>query len=310
MDPTFASLGAQHGPLWWGAVAVLGLIVGVIAGMFGVGGGFLLTPMLASLFRVPIAVAVGTGLCQMVGVATSALLRYRRLGQGETKIAWMMMAGSLLGVALGAEAVRALDGMAELDIGGRSVPAARLLLSVGYALLLGFIALWMGRDARRPPRSAGEEAPAGPLCRLPWPPYTTLPRTGHRISVPAVAYLGLGLGFLSGLLGIGAGVIMVPLFVYGVGMGVRMAAGTGVLALLATSLVGTIAHARAGHVHLGLAMTLLVGSTLGAQVGATLTARISGQRLRGLFAYLVAGTGLLVCWDVARSLLGAGGAGR
>jgi uncharacterized membrane protein YfcA len=111
------------------------------------------------------------------------------------------------------------------------------------------------------------------------------------------------MGFLSGLLGIGGGVALMPILLYGIGLRVHMAAGTGILVLLATSVLGTIAHARAGHVNLGMAMTLLVGSALGAQVGAMLTARLDGQRLRGYFVYLVVLTALAVAWDLLRVLL-------
>lgn len=293
-------LTTPHLAFWWFGLALLGLIVGVIAGMFGVGGGFLLTPLLAILFRIPLPVAVGTGLCQMIGVATSALLRHQRLGQGEIKIDWLMMAGSLLGVRLGADTVTALAKMGSLAPTGHSVSWAKLILSGGYIVVLSGVALWMAKDARRPSLPAGALAPPGPLTRLTLPPLTDLPRTGHRISATLLAYIGLLMGFLSGLLGIGGGVALMPLLLYGVGMRVRMAAGTGVLVLLATALVGTATHASAGHVDLRVAVMLLVGSGIGAQVGASLTARLNGQHLRRYFVWIVALTILAVVWDLAR----------
>ncbi len=294
-----------HTLLWWSSLAALGLGVGVIAGMFGVGGGFLLTPLLILIFRVRPDIAVGTGLCQMIGVAVAALLRHMRLKQGELKIDWIMMAGSLLGVGLGARTVTFLDALGTLHWHGRAIPAAKFWLSVGYIVLLGGVASWVARDAKRPARTGTAPAPPGPLVRLRWPPpLTQLPRAGHRVSAPLLAYLGLGLGFLSGLLGIGGGVALMPLLVYGIGMRMRVAAGTGILMLLATSLVGTAVHARLGHVNLTMAVTLLVGSTLGAQVGAVLTSRMDGQRLRGVFAILVACTALAVAWDLAETVLG------
>jgi hypothetical protein len=297
-----AATGATASLLWWVGLALTGLAVGVVSGLFGVGGGFLMTPLLTVVFRLPMPVAVGTGLCQMIGVAMSALLRHHKLGQGEIKIDWLMMAGSLLGVGLGADAVNALDvmGAVMLRPGGPPVPWAKVGLSLGYVVLLVGIAFWMGRDLAQ--RRAGEEdaPPPGPLTRVPWPPYTLLPRTGRRISAPLVGYLGLLMGFLSGLLGIGGGVALMPILLYGIGMPLRTAAGTGVLVLLVTCMAGTVAHAQAGHVLLGVALVLLAGSGAGAQIGATLTARLDARRLRGYFVYIVALTAVAVLWNLVK----------
>jgi uncharacterized membrane protein YfcA len=276
--------------------------VGLIAGMFGVGGGFLLTPLLAILFHLPLEVAIGTGLCQMIGVAVSAYLRHRRLGQGEVKLDWMMMAGSLAGVGVGAQTVTFLASKGSVVIEGHPVAWAKLVLSASYIVLLSGIAFWMARDARRPSLPPGAMSRPGPLTRLTLPPMTRLPRSGHAVSAPFAGYIGLLMGFLSGLLGIGGGVALMPILIYGIGLRVHMAAGTGILVLLATSVLGTAAHARAGHVDLGMAMTLLVGSAVGAQVGATVTSRLDGQRLRGYFVYLVVLTALAVAWDLLRVL--------
>lgn len=288
------------GMFWWAGLTLLGLVVGVVAGMFGVGGGFLLTPLLALVFRVPLEQAVGTGLCQMIGVATAALLRHQRLGQGEVKIDWMMMAGSLLGVGLGARAVTSLGALGLVTIAGHGIGAARLWLSLSYVMLLGGVAAWMLTDARRPRTLA---VVPGPLTRLPFPPFTRLPRTGFRVSSPLMAYIGLAVGFLSGLLGVGGGVALMPVLMYGFGLPIRTAAGTGILVLLATSIVGTLAHARLGHVHLGMATAMLIGSTLGAQIGAGLTARLPAPHLRGLFGGVVGLTAVAVAWDLVRTLL-------
>ena len=296
-------MGAEHGPIWWMGLSGLGLGVGIIAGMFGVGGGFLMTPLLALLFGVPLPIAVGTGLCQMIGVATSAFLRHRKLGQGEVKIDWLMMAGSLMGVGLGVQTVTALSAMGTLVVNQHQIGWAKLALSLGYLVLLSFIALWMTRDAKRPSLAPGKPALPGPLTRITLPPLTRLPRAGHTVSVPLLAYLGLLMGFLSGLLGIGGGVALMPLLIYGIGMRVRMAAGTGILVLLVTSLFGTLAHARAGHVNLPIALTLLAGSAVGAQIGANLTANMDGRKLRGFFVYLIIATVFAVAWDLLRALV-------
>lgn len=299
--PTIPATAALSGsPLWWTGLGLSGLAVGIVGGMFGVGGNFLLIPLLNVGFGVPLDIAVGTGLCQIIGTGVAALRRHQRLKQGEIKVDWLMLAGSLLGARAGAQALQALQGVGRVALWGHMVPAVKLWVSVIYVVLLTAVAGWMIHDARR--RSSGAPLHPGPLTRVPLPPFTTLPWSDRRISVLLVAYLGLFLGFLSGFVGMGGGVVLMPILIYGVGFRIRMAAGTGILALVVSAMAGTWAHARLGHVHLGLAMMLLAGSTLGATFGATLTHSMDGRRLRGLFGGLVLLTAGAVLWDLLRVL--------
>ena len=87
---------------WWLGIASLGFVVGVISGMFGVGGNFLIIPALNIWFKVPLTITVGTSLCQVVGTASAALVRHSRLRQGEMKIDWLMLGGGLTGAQVGA----------------------------------------------------------------------------------------------------------------------------------------------------------------------------------------------------------------
>jgi uncharacterized protein len=283
--------------LWWFGLAAMGFAVGIVAGMFGVGGGFLMTPLLGILFRVPLPVAVGTGLCQMIGVAVAAQIRYQRLGIGESKLGLMMTVPALLGVQFGAKTVAYLETLGTVVVADNSYPAAKLFLSLGYIVLLGGVAIYMGLDLRR---GGQREITPGPFTRIALPPYTQLPRTGSRISIPVVVYIGLLLGYLSGLLGVGGGVLLTPLLLYGIGMSVAMAAGTGVGLMMATSLVGTYTHARLGNVNLAIALTLLIGATFGAQIGAALSARFDGNRLRRFFVVLVGLTAGAVLLNLVR----------
>ena len=129
------------------------------------------------------------------------------------------------------------------------------------------------------------------------PPRVDLPAARlHDVSASLLAYVGLGLGFLSGFLGLGGGIALMPLLVYGLGFPLRQAAGTGIVTLLATSTVGTLIHARRGHVSLELATVLLVGSTLSAQLGARASRSASTRTLRRLFAGLILLTVLAIAW--------------
>jgi len=108
----------------------------------------------------------------------------------------------------------------------------------------------------------------------------------------------MAIGFLSGLLGIGGGVALMPVLIYGLGFPIKQAAGTGILALLLTVTVGTVQHASVGHVHLGLACILLVGSTISAQFGAILTRKLPARTLRRVFSLLLWFSIFAISWDV------------
>ncbi len=297
-------------------VVVLGCIVGLVAGLFGIGGAFLLTPLLAVVFDVPMPIAVGTGLCLMVGTATSAVLRHRRLGQGEWRFDALMMGGAVVGVLLGSRVVTYLEGMGQIQFGDASIPAVRLVLSLVYIAFLALTAFTLfkrGRDKSQgqgQDEGRGAEALAfvrrGPFARVRIPPLVDLPAIPlSRVSATVVAYVGLGMGFLSGLLGIGGGAALMPIMLYGFGFPLRQAAGTGIFVLLASALVGTGIYAVEGYVDLRLAMALLVGSTVFAQVGAQLTHRLPVAFLRRGLAGIIVATIAVLAWDLIARYLGA-----
>ncbi len=283
-------------------VALLGVVVGYVAGMFGVGGGFLLTPLLTVVFDVPPAIAIGTGLCQMIGTATVALLRHRGERQGEIRFDLIMLAGNLIGVDAGARALAALERAGAVTVAGHAIAAVRLAVDLLYmGLLLGAAALFWRQG--RGVAEALDYVRVGPLARLAVPPLVDLPSVPmRRVSAVVIAFVGLALGVLSGLLGIGGGVALMPVLIYGFGFPIRQAAGTGIVALAATAAMGTLEHAASGHVHLGLAAVLLVGATVSAQFGALATRRLPARTLRRAFALVVLATVAAVAWDLARRL--------
>ncbi len=276
-------------------LALLGSGVGVVAGMFGVGGGFLLTPLLSVVFDIPLPIAVGTGLCQMVGTATVALLRHRKLGQGEVRFDFLMFAGSMVGVAAGAGLVSWLETAGDVVLFGGTLPTVTVVLYGAYVALLGGCSLLFWRQGSA---ESGDVSGLAPLERIRLGPEIRFPSVGKRCSPIVVAYIGMGIGFLSGLLGIGGGVALMPVLIYGFGFPIKQAAGTGILALLLTVTIGTVQHAAAGHVHLPLACVLLVGSTLSAQVGALLTRELPARILRRIFSVLLWFTIAAIVWDV------------
>jgi uncharacterized membrane protein YfcA len=292
------------------ALALVGLFIGYIAGMFGVGGGFLLTPMLIYVFGVPAPVAVGSALSQKCGTSIASFLKYRHLKRGEPRIDLVMLGGSLIGVDAGTRLLAYLDSLGHWRIGtGPPIPAVQIVLDILFILLLSFTAYTTFRDAwearkRAVPR--GDTTIPGPLVtRVRIPPYIDLPNVQlQQVSVPMMGYLGFFLGMASGLMGIGGGVIFLPVLLYGFGLSVRNAAGTGVLLLFVTVVVGTIEQALRGYVSLKLALVILVGSSVGTQLGALTTHYLPNRILRLIFAVLVAATVVMIAWDLSRLLRG------
>jgi len=284
------------------ALIALGLGIGYVAGMFGVGGGFLLTPMLMYVFKVPPAIAVGSALCQKCGTSIASFLKYRHLRRGEPRIDLVMIGGSLIGVDAGTRTLAWLTHAAAWRLPtGRTVPAVNVVLDILFFVLLSFTAVFTFREAIRalhqPVR--GDVTIPGPLVtRVKIPPYIDLPNVNLRqVSVPLLVYLGFLLGYASGVMGIGGGVLFMPILLYGFGLSARNAAGTGILLLFATVVVGTIEQAMRGFVSLQLGMAILIGSSVGSQLGAMTTHYLPNRVLRLLFAILVAGAALMIVWD-------------
>ncbi len=296
----------------WPALALVGLGIGFVAGMFGVGGGFILTPLLHLAFKIPMPIAVGSALCQKIGTSIGSFLKHRQYRHGELRVDFVMVGASLFGVDAGTRTLALLaDAGTFVNRHGHPVPIVTLTLELVYAAMLLFAAS-MTLNAVRKAAHAGAAAgahdgratvPSAPLTRLRLPPYIALPSVGiPRVSVIVMAYLGFVTGLLSGLLGIGGGVALLPVLIYGYGFSIKDAAGTGILLLFATVIVGTFEHALRGNVDLRVALAILAGSSIGSQLGARTTARVSNQALRVSFALLLIGTVGAIAVDVVRSL--------
>jgi uncharacterized membrane protein YfcA len=286
------------------SLAGLGLLIGFIAGMFGIGGGFLLTPLLHIVFRIPMPIAVGSALCQKIGTSIGSFLKHRHYRHGEPRVDWYMLGGSLIGVDAGARTLEYLANSGNVVVHGRSLPIVTLTLDGIYALLLvGSAGATLVAAYRERTGVPGAIPATAPLLRVRIPPYAPLPNIGvEQVSVVVMAYIGFATGLLSGLLGIGGGVALLPVLIYGYGFSIKDAAGSGILLLFVTVLLGTVEHAWRGNVDLRVAMAILAGSSVGAQLGARATARLSNNALRLCFATLLLATVAGIGTDVLRQL--------
>lgn len=296
-------VGDQHQLVSLPALTAVGLAIGFVAGMFGVGGGFILTPLLSLSFKIPMPIAVGSALCQKIGTSIGSFLKHRQYQHGELRVDFVMVGASIFGVDAGTRLLALLASLGNFtNAHGRPVSIVTLTLEGIYAAMLLFAASMTLHAVRRNPQQTKPSGTA-PLVRFGLPPYIALPEVGiPRVSVTVMAYIGFATGLLSGLLGIGGGVALLPVLIYGYGFSIKDAAGTGILLLFATVVVGTFEHALRHNVDLRVALAILAGSSVGSQLGARTTARVSNQVLRVSFAALLLGTVGAIGIDVVRSL--------
>ena len=266
----------------------IGAAVGFLSGMFGVGGGFLLTPLLIfSGVPAPVAVASVTG--QVVAASTSGALSYYRRGQIDLHLATYLITASVVGAIIGVGVFQVLRATGQLD----------LFIAVGFVLLLGFVGSTMMVESLRAiwRRRAGvvvrDKLPNQHnwFHRLPW--RVRFKRSRLYISVVPVLVIGLAIGFLGSLLGIGGGFVLVPALVYLLRVPGNMVIGTSLLQVVAMMAATTILHAVTSQsVDILLAFCLMVGGTIGAQFGASAGKYLRGEQLRALLALLVLGVAL------------------
>tara|TARA_R110002020_G_scaffold134252_28_gene299715 strand:- start:2136 stop:3068 length:933 start_codon:yes stop_codon:yes gene_type:complete len=275
----------------------IGAAIGFISGIFGVGGGFLLTPML--LFSgVPSPVAVASVTAQVVASSTSGALSYYRRGAMDLKLGGFLVLGGIFGSALGVWIFGLLSALGQLD----------LLLSLGYLLLLGSIGSLMLLESVRAILRSNQEKPAMRRRlpgRAPWvqrlPMRTRFRKSQLYISVIPVIAIGFVIGIIGALLGIGGGFVLVPALVYILRVPGKVVVGTSLVHLLAVMAVTCLLHAiQTQSVDTLLAFCLMVGSVAGAQFGAAAGQHLPAERLRVLLALLILaiairfGVGLLV----------------
>ena len=232
-----------------GIGVAIGLVSGLLAGLFGVGGGIVMTPGIQVLLGAPPIVALATPLPVIFPTALAGALAYRRRGEIDVRAAAWIVAPGIVGAAVGAWLTGSID--------------TRLLLVV-TALLLGWqaIAILRGGERRRTARPA---------------------------TAPILGGIGAVAGLVSGLLGIGGGLVIVPLLAGWLGMPLKRALGTSLLAIVALVIPGTVVHGALGHLDLGICLALMVGAIPGARIGAALALGAKERTLR-----LVVGCGLLV----------------
>ena len=271
----------------------MGAAVGFLSGLFGVGGGFLMTPLLI-FAGVPPAVAVGTEANQIVAASFSGVLAHWKRAV-DFKMGLVLLAGGAAGSTVGVFVFSFLRGLGQID----------LAISLAYVLFLGTVgALMLVESVNAMRQSAQTDGGRRKLHRHLWmhglPFRMRFRKSRLYISAIPVLAIGLVVGFLAAIMGVGGGFIMVPAMIYLLGMPTNVVIGTSLFQITFVTALTTVLHAVTNQtVDVVLALILLASAVIGAQFGARLSGRLRGEQLRGLLALLV----LLVCARLAYGLV-------
>jgi len=267
----------------------LGLLVGLLSGLFGVGGGFLMTPLLM-MIGIPPTVAAATDANQIVAASASGTFAHWRLGNVDFKMGLYLLIGGFAGGAVGVHIIKIL----------RATGGADFLIKMTYVIMLGVVGTFMffeSLHALRKQKAAAangeDKTPAKPakkkaglLSSLPMQTYFEKSGVTHSALVP----LGLGVfvGILAAIMGVGGGFLMVPVMIYMLRMPMHVVVGTSLFQIMFTCTEVTFLQSYSNHtVDFLLAILLLVGSVFGAQIGTRLGKKLHGDQLKILLAIIV-----------------------
>ena len=276
-------------------IIALGGVVGLLSGMFGVGGGFLTTPLLI-FYGIPPTVAAASAASQVTGASVSGVFTHMARGTVDVRMGGVLTAGGIVGAVIGVFLFRLFQALGQIDT----------MIGILYVLMLGGIGMLMAKESiqalialktgKRPAARKRRHHPLVSALPMRWRFY----RSGLYISPLAPLLLGMATGILTMLLGVGGGFILVPAMLYLLGMTTQSVVGTSLFQILFVTMATTMMHAMTTKaVDLVLALLLLIGSVTGAQIGTRISMKVRPEYLRILLASIV----LLVA---ARMALGLG----
>ena len=287
LDPTLV----REDPLTVAALIAVGALIGTVGGLFGVSGCFLLTPLLGELVGIPYRYAVGSASCHAIGIAATALRRHLRIGKADVALGFIIAVGAALGSFCGSQILSALSCLLSVQTVDTTI---RIVLTVVLLLVAFMIARPVKADGARP---LLQRIAVGPRRALPGQPDITFSLSG---TLAAAMFCGLVAGFL----GLGGGVLYLPMLILAVGIEPIHAVRVSLIVVLCSAVGATIGHAWAGRASLTIAMLMMLGSSIGVQIGAHVCQKVHGSSVRRYFALVVLGTCAMVAWKLAKQLLG------
>ncbi|HEX8949075.1 MAG TPA: sulfite exporter TauE/SafE family protein [Dissulfurispiraceae bacterium] len=284
----------------------LGLAVGLLSGLFGVGGGFLMTPLLI-MFGIPSTVAAATDSNQIVAASTSGTYAHWKVGNVDFKMGLYLLVGGFIGGLIGVEGIKVLKAMGNADF----------VIKMTYVLMLGTVGTYMFFESissmrKKKTEEVKEEKESGMAKFLrSLPLQTRFEKSGvtHSLLVPVV--FGGFVGILAAVMGVGGGFLMVPVMVYILRMPMHVVVGTSLFQILFNCIEVTFLQAYTNHtVDFILAVLLLLGSTVGAQVGTVFGRKLKGDQLKVILAVIVLAVTVKIVFELTLSpslLLGQSG---
>jgi len=277
------------------ALLAIGFCVGVLGGVFGIGGAFMVTPAL-NILGFPMVYAIGTDLAHILGKSVVAALKHWKLGNVDIKLGLWMIGGTVLGVGIGKEVIMYLDTLGWVDNIVRWSYVI-LLFSIGCFMVYDYFSFT--RHLRNIKKDAVYESTGTRLSRtlqsLNTAPHISLSVSKiHSISIWPIIIVGFFTGFLAGFLGVGGGFIRMPALVYAIGIPTTVAVGTDLFEIIFSAGAGTVMYAMSGKVDIVAAAVMLIGAAVGAQIGTMATKYIKGIKIRLYFGYTVVAAGIAV----------------
>lgn len=267
--------------------------IGILSGLFGVGGGFLMTPLLIFI-GIPPSIAVATSANQIVGASVSGVLAHWRRGNVDLKMGTVLLVGGLVGSSIGVVLFNLLRSLGQID----------LVIRLSYVVLLGSIGSLMLYESVRAIRRSRSAAPRrGKIHQHTWmhglPLKMRFRKSKLYISVLLPLGVGVAIGALTAMMGVGGGFVLVPAMIYLLGMPTSVVVGTSLFQIIfVTANVTFLQAVNTQTVDVVLAILLLVGGVVGAQIGTRLGANLKGEQLRGLLALMVLAVSLKLCFDL------------
>ena len=273
----------------------LGFAIGIISGMFGIGGGFILTPFLIFL-GIPAGTAVGTGACQVAASSVSGAIGHLQRGNVDARMGLYLICGGLVGAVLGVELQQKLKAAGQLD----------LFTTLTYVVMLGIIGSLMLIESVRSIRRAAKGGPPLSMRRAGQQSFVQrLPfKQRFRVSklyistIPPVA-IGVLVGWLTAIMGVGGGFLLVPALIYVLRVPTRVALGTSSFQIIFVTVFATLLQVvRNQSVDILLAAPLIAGGVIGAQIGVGLGEQMKAEQLRAALAFLVLAVAVRMAFDL------------
>ncbi|MBN1383363.1 MAG: sulfite exporter TauE/SafE family protein [Elusimicrobia bacterium] len=299
-------------PDCWLWTIFLGFAVGFLSGLFGIGGGFLLVPLLRAGFGIPYNIAVGSSLCQMVFSSSAGTIKHFKKNHINIKLGLLLLFGSIPGAEIGASVLQFFKKTAIVTIFGHSVVSMDFFMNIMYLILLLSIFFIMFREVKQWQSRTGGEIKNLKRYKIRFflnPVYKVKYKTDFSehtelfINAGFVVVLGIAVGFLSGVLGIGGSIIFIPVVICLFKIPAALAVGTGLFQIIFTSFYGTITHIVKDNVSFVLAGLLVCGSMPGALVGAVLTEKIRGRKIRLYFSIIILAVSIIVFIQLMKSFI-------